>query len=170
MGKAARLNRERREKTMREDRDWGTPKTTVFIKRSVFQKIESIWIDAGFSGDLVLEGVKAVLLSFAVMAITEHARLGKRILNNNPPKTIAHILRDEDNFWAIHKEEGIVKIAFRNIEYKVSIEKDMMGDGWEDDPPVSAKLLAGLLTYPESCTPSLYFYEEGQSFSESTLN
>jgi hypothetical protein len=170
MGKAARLNRERREKATKDAIDWGTPKAMVLIKRSVVEKWGSIWIDAGFPDELILDGLKATLLSFVLLAAIEDSYLSKRIsTTSNRLETTAHIIRDDDDFWVINKEEGVIRIALNGFSRDFSLEKDMINNGVEDGHITTRELLGGLLKCPKDYAPTLYFYGEGESFSMDTL-
>ena len=140
MGKAARLNRERREKAMRDDPDWGTPEATVLIMLSAFRSLESFLISEGFSSvEAYADRVKSILLYLVARLMREHPELGSiRLAGIAPNKTAVHILSDDDDFWfaLADSEEGLVVFAIHDNEYLGFMPKGMLSlDGLAKQPP-----------------------------------
>jgi hypothetical protein len=157
MGKAARLNRERREKAMREDPDRGKYKADVFIKQSRFSDVKLLFTDSGFSDDLALTGVKNLMAGHVIMAQDNMPKEAK----NESPEITLHILRDEDYFWVKNEVEVLTVIDFKGKVYEAGVTIKDKDHPWKPRP---LKWFNDVLSMSLICSFSVLFYGEGESF------
>ena len=165
MGKAARLNRERREKAMRDDPDWNDIIVGIWVKQRTWMQGINAFIAAGVSIDLALsKGIEGLFFSLALNAIADHLK-ENAIDTCNAIATQVYVLDNNSPHFESDSVEGFVITQFRGDMIKSSFGSD--GNEWisrdpssENDYTVIHEVIEDLVLQIPECRPVFFFPDE----------
>ena len=159
MGKAARLNRERREKESNNNSDWKNFIVKIHAKESQLITLKKTWIDAGFSGALLCEGINGTFFNLAFHAIHKTGYVDRlAFVDGNTIKTTVFVIEDNDSFWENSNEIAYyISIDFRGQKHNVICGIDECKARIRDE---DLPLFHAILGYPKDLRP-LFWSKNG---------
>ena len=124
MGKAARLNRERREKAMREDPDWNVIKINIYAKESAYLRVKSSFERGLFSKEEVINGINGSFIKFGMFVAHDHLGWNESV-GSLKVQIFAHIYSDDNHIWTDAQCDsslgGFVQVRLRDGKYQSSL-------------------------------------------------
>jgi len=169
MGKAARLNRERREKAMREDPEWNDIIVGIWVKQRAWMQGINAFIAAGVSVDLALsKGIEGLFFSLALNAIGDHLK-DDAIDICNDISTQVYILDDNSPHFKGDLVEGFIITQFRGEMIRSSFGS--YGNPWisrapssEEDYTVIREVIEDPILQIPACRPVFFFPDKSPEY------
>jgi hypothetical protein len=163
MGKAARLNRERREKAMREDPDWNNIGAIIAIKKRTWLQLCNAFTLAVGLKEVPTKGVIDFFFHVARGAATNHH--GEASLKEcGTLKTFVYIVNDDDPGITGDLIDGYRTTSFRGETWRSDISipsnKWISHDSFSEEDEFMFRDMTYNPSCPDLSIPSFYFMNE----------
>ena len=154
MGKAARLNRERREKATRDDPDWDIIRINIYAKESAYLRVKSAFVSKGlFSDEEVIMGINGQFFKDGMYVAHDH--LGWTLsIDTMPVRICVYIYSDNARFWREGEQwsGGFIQVRFRGKKGQSSFYTN------ESEPDI--KELKHSINFPIKSASIFYFPDD----------